>query len=128
MAGQCGQCWNSFLFPPGVGFPNPSYPALFRRATTYAWRNRLRKIPTGRSERTRGEILTGGRGTLGGRWRRDSRWIGGAPELLAGLGGPNGQTGLQEAKWNGAAVRAKRYAHRCFVNMSNKSDGKHCVF
>ena len=35
---------------PVLGSPNPSYPALCRQATSYAWRNRLRRIPLGRSD------------------------------------------------------------------------------
>ena len=41
---------------PVLGPPNPSYPALCRQATSYACRNRLRRIPLGRSEGARGEV------------------------------------------------------------------------
>ena len=44
---------------PVLGSPNPSYPALCRQATSYAWRNRLRRIPVGRSEDARGEVRKG---------------------------------------------------------------------
>ena len=43
-----------------LGSPNPSYPALCRQATSYAWRNRLRRIPLGWSEDARGEVREGG--------------------------------------------------------------------
>ena len=45
---------------PVLGSPNPSYPDLCRQATPYAWRNRLRRIPLGRSEDARGEVREGG--------------------------------------------------------------------
>ena len=45
---------------PVLGSPNPSYPALCRQATSYAWRNRLRRIPLGWSEDARGEVREGG--------------------------------------------------------------------
>ena len=44
---------------PVLGSPNPSYPALCRQATLYAWRNRLRRIPLGRSEDARGGVRKG---------------------------------------------------------------------
>ena len=44
---------------PVLGSPNPSYPALCRQATSYAWRNRLRRIPLGKSEDARGEVRKG---------------------------------------------------------------------
>ena len=43
-----------------LGSPNPSCPALCRQATSYAWRNRLRRIRLGRSEDARGEVREGG--------------------------------------------------------------------
>ena len=39
------------------------------------------------------------------------------PDVWAGLGGLSGQTAAQEARRNGAAARAKRYAH-CGLNDS----------
>ena len=45
---------------PVLGSPNPSYPALCRQATSYAWRNRLRRIPLGRCEIAHGEVRRGG--------------------------------------------------------------------
>ena len=63
---------------PALGSPNPSYPALCRQATSYAWRNRLRRIPLGRSEDARGEVRKGG-----------------ARHSVAALGGQNpGRAGL----------------------------------
>jgi len=44
---------------PVLGSPNPSYPALCRQATSYAWRNRLQRIPLGRSDAARGEVPEG---------------------------------------------------------------------
>ena len=65
MVSQRGQCRIFSECFPALGLPTPSSPALFREATTYAWRNRLRKIPTGKSERNRGEVLRGGPGHSG---------------------------------------------------------------
>ena len=45
---------------PVLGSPNPSYPALCRQATSYAWRNRLQRIPRGKSENVRNEVREGG--------------------------------------------------------------------
>ena len=72
---------------PVLGSPNPSYPALCRQATSYAWRNRLRRIPLGRSDGIRGEVPEGRAG-----------------HSVAALGGQNiGGTGL-----TGIPGRARR--------------------
>ena len=68
------------------------------------------------------------RGTSGRPWRRDSRWGAGAPEFLAGVGGPGGQSAAQEAGRNGATARAKRYAHCGLEDMRAKSDGTRRLF
>ena len=44
------------LFPE-LGFPIPSYPALFRQATSYTWRPRQREIPLWWLEWARGDLL-----------------------------------------------------------------------
>ena len=44
------------LFPE-LGFPIPSYPALFRQATSYTWPPRQRKIPLWWLEWARGDVL-----------------------------------------------------------------------
>ena len=44
------------LFPE-LAFPTPSYPALFRQATSYTWRPRQRKIPLWYLEWARGDVL-----------------------------------------------------------------------
>ena len=44
---------------PVLGSPNPSYPALGRPATSCAWRNRLRRIPLGRSDCSYGQVPAG---------------------------------------------------------------------
>ena len=71
---------------PVLGSPNPSYPALCRQATSYAWRNRLRRIPLGRSEDARGEVREGG-----------------ARHSVAALGGQNpggaGLPGIPSPAW-----------------------------
>ena len=91
---------------PVLGSPNPSYPALYRQATSYAWRNRLRRIPLGRSEGARGEVREAGArrsvAALGGQnpggaglpgipgraWR--PRWLDGRPK--------GGTEGIHEAR------------------------------
>ena len=78
---------------PALGPPNPSYPALCRQATSYAWRNRLRRIPLGRSESAHGEVRQSGAGTFrGGLGRPESRrsgvarnsWPGWAAQVARG--------------------------------------------
>ena len=69
---------------PVLGSPNPSYPALCRQATSYAWRNRLRRIPLGRSEDAHGEVREGGA-------RRSVAALGGQNPSGAGLPGIPGQ-------------------------------------
>ena len=46
------------------------------------------------------------------------------PDVWAGLGGLSGQTAAQEARRNGAAARAKRYADCVLEDRCAKSDGK----
>ena len=45
-----------WLFPE-LGFPTPSYPALFRQATSYTWRPRQRKVPLWWLEGARGDVF-----------------------------------------------------------------------
>ena len=70
---------------PVLGFPNPNYPALCRQATSYAWRNRLRRIPLGRSQDARGEVREGGARHCGGLGRPESRRGGVARNSWPGL-------------------------------------------
>ena len=69
-----------------LGSPNPSYPTLCRQATSYAWRNRLRRIPLGKSEDARDEVREGG-----------------ARHSVAALGGQNpggaGLPGIPSPAW-----------------------------
>ena len=46
------------------------------------------------------------------------------PDVWAGLGGLSGQTAAQEARRNGAAARAKRYADYVLEDRCAKSNGK----
>ena len=50
------------------------------------------------------------------------------PDVWAGLGGLSGQTAAQEARRNGAAARAKRYADCVLEDRCAKSDGKRNIF
>ena len=99
---------------PVLGSPNPSYPALCRQATSYAWRNRLRRIPLGRSEDARGEVREGGA-------RHSVAALGGQDPGGAGLRGipspawrprwpearPKGGTeGIDEARHTSRTVRS----------------------
>ena len=77
---------------PVLGSPNPSYPALCRQATSYAWRNRLRRIPFGRSDNAHGEV-----------------WKGGARHSVAAFSGQNpGGAGVARNSWPGLAAQVAR--------------------
>ena len=111
---------------PVLGSPNPSYPALCRQATSYAWRNRLRRIPLGRSEDARREVRECGArhsvAALGG------QNPGGARVFLAGLGGPGGQTAAPKAGRKGATRRAIHYAQCVLEDRGAKCEGKRNIF
>ena len=75
-----------------LDFPNPSYPAVCRQATSYAWRNRLRRIPLGWSEDARGEVREGG-----------------ARHSVAALGGQNpSRGGVARNSWPSLAAHVAR--------------------
>ena len=111
------------LFPV-LGSPKPSYSALFRHATPYAWRNRLRMIPTWRSERAPGEVPSGSLVHFLATLAHEPGRGGDVPELLVVVGGTSGQRAAQKGRRNGTATRQTRYAdcsqeHTCAKTYGN---------
>ena len=113
---------------PVLGYPNPSHPALYRQATSYAWRNRLRRITLGRSDNAHSEVQQGGARRSVAAWAVRIQAGRGCPEFLAGLGGLDGSRAAPKAGRKGSTRRAIRYAQCVLEDMGAKCEGKRNIF
>ena len=102
---------------PRVGFSQSPLPALCRRASSCAWRSRLRRrCPAGGQDVIAGAARSGPEGILGRRWPPKRCPVGSIPESLGCLGGPDGQGSPQVAKRARTERCEKRYAQCHFAH------------
>ena len=106
------------LAPSCLGFSQSPLPALCRRASSCAWRSRLRRrCPTGGQDVVAGVVQSGPEGILGRRWPPKRSLVGSIPESLSCLGGSGDQGAPQEAKWARTETCEKRYAQCHFAHI-----------
>ena len=103
---------------PRVGFSQSPLPALCRRASSCAWRSRLRRrCPTGGQDVAAGVPKSGPEAILGRRWPPNLSPGGPVPESLGCLGGPGAHRLVLEANQSRTERCKIRYVQRHFVHI-----------